>query len=131
MNSNYTIEGMTIAITNMEKMLDFYSNIFHIQFHEKEMYGAKLYEGQWGNLKLLFCPAALAGNTATQNRHQFDILVADLPALVERAKKFGGTPMGNIDKNEVFWSVGIYDPDNNSLVFKELLEKSPIFTDNQ
>lgn len=35
-NTDYQIEGMTIAITNMEQMLNFYSNTFKIQFTVKK-----------------------------------------------------------------------------------------------
>ena len=66
-----------MAITNMQKMLAFYSNVFQIEFTEKEMYGSHLYSGIWGELNLLFCPAEIAQNTAEQNRHQFDIEVSD------------------------------------------------------
>ena len=58
---DYQIEGMTMAITNMEQMLDFYSNTFNILFTEKEMYDSKLYSGVWGAFNLLFCPAKIAG----------------------------------------------------------------------
>ena len=118
----YQIEGMTMAITNMKEMVDFYTNIFNLQFEEKEMYGTKLYAGIWGGLKLLFCPAEIAGNTAKQNRHQFDIIVPDLQQLIELTTKHGGKPMSAIVENEHFWSVGIYDPDENSIVFKQLKE---------
>ena len=118
--ADYQIEGLTMAITNMEQMLDFYSNVFKIQFEEKEMYDSKLYSGAWGGLNLLFCPAEIAGNTAVQNRHQFDIVISDLKKIVELTTKYGGKPMGEIVKDEYSWSIGIYDPDKNSILFKQL-----------
>lgn len=117
---DYRIEGMTIAIKNMAQMLDFYSNTFAIQFSEKALMGAKLYEGVWGGLSLLFCPATLAKNTAEQNRHQFDIVVPDLQKVIEITKKHGGRPMSEIVEDEHAYRVGIYDPDNNSILFKQL-----------
>ncbi len=33
---DYKIEGLTLAITNMEKMLSFYSKVFNMQFTEKK-----------------------------------------------------------------------------------------------
>jgi len=117
---DYKIEGMTMAITNMEPMLDFYANVFNIEFEEKEMYNSKLYSGVWGGLNLLFCPAEIAGNKAVQNRHQFDIVVSDLPKVVELTAKHGGKPMGEIVEGESAWSIGIYDPDKNSILFKQL-----------
>ncbi len=119
-DKSYQIEGMTIAITNMERMLEFYSKVFDIDFSEKEMYNSKLYSGHWGGLDLLFCPAEIAGNTAIQNRHQFDIIVSDLEAIIEVATKYGGKTMGGIVENEDIRNVGIYDPDKNSILFKQL-----------
>ena len=118
--TGYQIEGMTIAVTSMEQMLDFYANTFNIRFTEKEMYGSKLYSSVWGGLNLLFCPANIAGNTSEQNRHQFDILVLDLKKTIEITTKYGGKAMGEIVEDEYSWSIGIYDPDKNSILFKQL-----------
>ena len=117
---DFKIEGMTIAITKMEEMLTFYENVFQIKFEEKAMFGSKLYAGVWGNLNLLFCPAKIAGNTATQNRHQFDIIVPNLQKTIEKATRFGGKTMSDIVEDDSSSSVGIYDPDNNSILFKQL-----------
>ena len=117
---DYKIEGLTIAITNMKQMLDFYSNVFNVKFEAKKMYGTTLYTGVWGGLNLLFCPAEIAGNTAIQNRHQFDITVPDLQSIIGLATKHGGKLMGEIAEDRHSRSIGIYDPDNNSITFKQV-----------
>ena len=117
---DFQFEGLTIAVTNMRPMLQFYSRVFGIEFKEQELFGATLYAGEWGELQLLFCPAAIAQNTAQQNRHQFDLLVADLDQLIETAIAAGGQLMGPVTEDEHAKSVGIYDPDRNSMVFKQL-----------
>lgn len=117
---NYRIEGMTMAISNMPAMLDFYSKVFEITFTEKELYNTRLYSGVWGGFELLFCPAEIAGNEAEQNRHQFDIVVSDLNKIIETTVKYGGSLMGEIVENDACLSIGIYDPDKNSIVFKQL-----------
>ncbi|MCE7996661.1 MAG: VOC family protein [Roseivirga sp.] len=118
---SYQIEGLTLAITDMSKMLDFYTAVFGIDFTEQDMYSSRLYAGQWGDLKLLFCPAELAQNSAEQNRHQFDILVDDLDQILQVAKSHGGQMMSHVTEEGGFRSVGIYDPDRNSMVFKQKL----------
>ena len=118
-DSQYQIEGMTMAITHMDEMLRFYSNLFLISFEEKEMFNTKLYTGKWGDLKLLFCPAEIAQNTATQNRHQFDIVVSDLAFIIDLAKMNGGEIMGEIAETDHDLSVGMYDPDKNSIILKQ------------
>lgn len=117
---DYKIEGMTVAITNMEAMLNFYTALFNIKFTQQEMFGTKLYSGQWGELKLLFCPAEIAQNTATQNRHQFDIIVSDIYKAIDIATKNGGKLIGEINKDNHSLSAGVYDPDQNSMTFKQL-----------
>lgn len=117
----YQIEGLTLAITDMPKMLAFYTAVFGINFTEQEMYGSQLYAVQWGDLKVLFCPADLAENSAEQNRHQFDIVVDDLDHLLQVAKSHGGRMMSHVTEDGGFRSVGLYDPDHNSIVFKQKL----------
>lgn len=117
---DYEIEGMTIAVTNMTQMLDFYTHTFGIQFEERELSGFKLYSGVWGEMKLLFCPAELAGNKATQNRHQFDVIVSNLEEIESITTAYGGLPMGDKTEREGVWTLGIYDPDKNSILFKVL-----------
>ena len=121
-NINYKVEGMTVAVTKMEEMLSFYSNVFEMKFEEQEMFNSKLYSSRWGDLELLFCPAELAQNKAKQNRHQFDVVVDDLEKVIKIAKKYGGKLMGEVQNEEPWKSVGIYDPDNNSILFKEKLK---------
>ena len=121
--ATYEIEGMTMAVTNMPQMLDFYSNLFDIEFVEKDMFGSKLYAGKWSGLNLLFCPAEIARNTATQNRHQFDIVVPDLKNTLEEIAKHGGKSMGEMAEDETSWSVGVYDPDGNSILFKQFKKR--------
>lgn len=83
------------------------------------MYGATLYAGNFDYLKLFLCPAEIARNEARQNRHQFDIIVFDLEEILERVLKFGGEVIGKATEDEDFKSVGIYDPDRNSMVLNE------------
>jgi len=118
-NPTFQIEGMTVAITHMDQMVRFYSKIFGIDFREKQMYGATLYEGRWGGFNLLFCPAEIARNTAEQNRHQLNVVVSNLKGLMERVKNLGGEVMGEVLEDEKSLSVGIYDPDKNSMTLKE------------
>lgn len=113
------IEGLTIAVTDMEQMVNFYSKVFGIGFTNKQVYGTTLYNGEWGGLKLQFCPAQLAGIEAAQNRHQFDIVVDDLDKALVQVSVHGGSMMHDIQENETSRSVGVYDPDKNSIVLIE------------
>lgn len=111
---------MTIATFKMQEMVDFYSNLLGVDFVIKEVFGATLYSGELGKLKLLFCPAAVAGNTATQNRHQLDVLVPNLNEILGKLDQYGGEIMGEVSDSAECMSVGVYDPDRNSMVLMQL-----------
>lgn len=117
---DFKIEGLTLAVTDMEKMLQFYSHVFGIKFARQELGSAVLYAGKWGNMQILFCPAQIAGNTAKQNRHQFDIVTEDLENMFAKVKESGGEMMGSVTTaSDGSKSIGIYDPDKNSMVIKQ------------
>jgi predicted enzyme related to lactoylglutathione lyase len=117
--TNYKIEGLTIAINDMPKMLAFYKNLFGIKFIEHDEFGTKLYSGKWADLTILFCPAEVAQNRATQNKHQFDIVVTELDGWIRKCKNNGGVTIGEITDTKEYRSSGIYDPDRNTIVLKE------------
>lgn len=116
---SYEIEGLTVAINDMPRMLTFYKNVFDIDFAERNEFGTKLYSGKWANLTLLFCPAEVAQNKATQNKHQFDIVVKGLDDWIRKCQDNGGVTIGEVSNQKSFRSIGIYDPDRNTIVLKE------------
>lgn len=116
---DYKIEGLTMAINDMTKMLTFYKNVFKIEFTERVEFGAKLYVGKWADLTLLFCPAELAQNKATQNKHQFDIVVKGMDNWIKKCEENGGMSIGEVLSQDGFSSIGIYDPDRNTIVLKQ------------
>lgn len=115
------ISGMTIAVTQMHEMVDFYHNVLKLEFEEVNMFGATLFKAQLGAIEILFCPAELAQNTAKQNRHQLNFEIDDLAQTLTDVLKYGGQIMGDQQKDESFIQIGIKDPDNNSLVLKQKL----------
>jgi predicted enzyme related to lactoylglutathione lyase len=117
----YKIQGMTMSITNMETMLDFYMNMFNMTFVEKKMNGNYLYSTTWSGLDLLFIPAELTKIQANQNRHQIDVIVEDIEKVIDTALKFGGRIIGKLVEDENSKSVGVYDPDGNSILFVEMM----------
>ena len=115
------IEGFTIATVKTEAMVKFYSNVFDIKFNEFEAYNSKLYSGKWGELKVLLCPAEVAGVETERNRHQFDISVANIEVILKNVLSNGGKTMGEVLTSGSTKSVGIMDPDGNTIVLKQYL----------
>lgn len=120
-NESYRTEGFTPAVHNMPDMLAFYAGVFGINFTRQEQFDDVLYQGQWGDFTILLCPAVIAGNTASQNRHQFDVNVENLESFLRLCIKHGGTAIGVPTEAEGIRSIGIFDPDRNTLILKENL----------
>ena len=118
---NYQIKQLTIAVKNMPLMLEFYEGVFQIRFTMQEMHGYQLYKADWLGMELLFCPAELANNTATQNRHQFEFETENILLTVEATQAHHGLLMGDIVQQDNVKTVAVYDPDHNSMVFVETM----------
>lgn len=110
------ITGMTLAVTQMERMISFYSNVFQLNFEEVKMYGSSLYKTELGGVEILFCPADIAQNTAKQNRHQLNVVVNNLKDALSMVEQHEGSILGEPNKKDGIIEVGIKDPDNNSIV---------------
>lgn len=117
--SDQTIKGFTMAVFNMDAMIQFYNHVFGINFKKENMFDTVLYKCHWGGLDVLFCPAELANNSSDQNRHQFDIIVDNIEEAVKQVIMNEGKLISKIKQGENYISVGIKDPDNNSIVLKQ------------
>ena len=106
------ISGITLAVTNMQDMVKFYSKVFGLNFTATDIGDARLYSADWQGRRLLFCPAEIAKNTAKQNRHQFEFYVQDLDAIKKKIETSGGTIFDSTGN-----AISVYDPDMNSMVF--------------
>lgn len=114
--------GMTLAVDQMDKMVTFYSSVFQLDFEEVKMYGSSLYQTSLDGMEILFCPAEIAQNTATQNKHQLNFAVSNLKAALSKVEKYGGSILGEPNEKDGAMEVGIKDPDNNSIVLIESLK---------
>ena len=108
-----------MAVFNMDAMIRFYNQVFGIEFKKENMFDTVLYKCYWDGLDILFCPAELANNYSEQNRHQFDIIVKDIEEAVKQVIMNEGTIISKIKAGKIYKSVGIKDPDNNSIVLKQ------------
>ncbi len=107
------VKGFTLAVRDMVSMVKFYQEVFSVEFQQIEAFHDHLYQGKFGELNLLLCPASVAGNNALENRHQFDIEVDDLKTYKDSIVQYGGRLM---DQNNSDESLAFYDPDGNSMV---------------
>ncbi|HYN87473.1 MAG TPA: hypothetical protein VER55_03025, partial [Ardenticatenaceae bacterium] len=96
------------------EMVSFYNALFAADLQPMAAFGTTLYRGTLHGVPFLICPNTIAGVTALQNRHQFTYDVADVRAIVERARQGGGELMQQDEGVAT-----ILDPDGNTMVFQQ------------
>ncbi|MEO5931124.1 MAG: VOC family protein [Candidatus Kapaibacterium sp.] len=114
----FRVARVTYAITNVEKMVAFYENVFQMKFESFDGGGTKLYSGMLLGQNTLFCPNTLAGVVAEQNRLQYDIVVSDIDGVAARVRASGGKVR---EENTVEGrkTMTIVDPDGNTIIFHQ------------
>ena len=115
----YNIESMNLATTNLDAMVEFYAHVFGVVFERHEIAGGELYEGTFAGIPLVLIPAALVGIAATDNRMQLDIAVSDIRSVIEQVEGHGGRTNGKLVEDDEVRCFGVFDPDDNFIVFKE------------
>ncbi|QQS31103.1 MAG: hypothetical protein IPM47_09375 [Sphingobacteriales bacterium] len=116
------INKITLASTDIESMVLFYSQVFSCKFVPKQAYGTTLYAGKILGLNLLLCPNEIAGVKAEQSRHQFEFKVPDLEETIELCISNCGRLLGEVFVKEQQKTATITDPDGNTLVFIQNLQ---------
>lgn len=116
----YSLGAMNLAATHLEPMVAFYGGVFGIEFTEEPVGDDVLYAGQLAGTPFVLLPAALAQVDAKQNRMQLDVHVDDLDASIARVEQHGGRTNGHIGEDDEARCIGVFDPDDNFMVFKQL-----------
>lgn len=114
--------GLTIAVDRMDRMVEFYNAVFDARLEPTVHIGEQqFYGGRLGALELTFCPNAIAGVVADQNRQQFRFAVDDIAAAVATGLKHHGREINPIDEYKGARVASLADPDGNTIEFVELL----------
>ncbi|MCP4439476.1 MAG: hypothetical protein GY810_11090 [Aureispira sp.] len=117
------IGKVTIAVTKINEMVNFYTTIFSCDFKKIDAYNNTLYMGEIKGVKILLCPNEIADVKAEQNRFQFDFYVKDIKKLIIDIETSGGRIIGKTEGAETLQSVSVMDPDGNTMVF---IQKSTV-----
>ncbi len=113
------ITGITLATYSHMKMKDFYEKVFDIRFTKRAVQGYTLYNGSLGQVNFELCPAELAGNNTTQNRHQLTVDTEDLSRTIDLVRAQGGSVENEIAMYEGRLMAVIADPDQNSIILRQ------------
>ncbi|PCJ62483.1 MAG: hypothetical protein COA79_02955 [Planctomycetota bacterium] len=115
----YKIEAMVLAATNMDKMVDFYTNVFGIEFEEEATEDGNFYNGKWAEFDFTLIPTELSDVKDGQNPMHYDIFVPDLEKSIELVEKHNGKTNEQLGEDDTLKAIGIFDPDENFMVFKQ------------
>ena len=124
-NSMFFLGGLSIAVNNMSKMVNFYNEVFETQMEPYSLNDFTLYQGKMGDLNITLTPNALLGIRADKSRYQLSFNVPNLEHVLTIVKGTGGKQMQEISVDGTEKYCGILDPDGNSI---ELVEHIPQMT---
>ena len=117
---NFTLEGLTIAVNNMEAMVKFYNSIFRSDLRPIDIGdGLKMYKGSFLGLSILLCPNSLAGVKAEQNRQQFKITVDNIESFFTKVESIGDYIKDKPNSFNGIKACVLIDPDGNTIEINE------------
>lgn len=123
-NPRVHLDGLTIAVDNLEGMAHFYSRVLDAELYPRAFGPAQLYGGQMAGLDLQLCPKEVAGIHATQNLHQLRFVVPNLEEALVVAVAAGGTREGAVVQAGGQRRGAVRDPDGNSIELVQV-DKAP------
>ena len=109
------IDNITIAVDNIESIVDFYSNTFNLDLNEIDLGEFSMYVGNINDIQVLFCPKSIAGITAVENTIQIRLVVEKIEETIDKAIRSGGGKLGDIQISDGVKTAAIIDPDGNSI----------------
>jgi catechol 2,3-dioxygenase-like lactoylglutathione lyase family enzyme len=110
-----TISSIAIRVSNVEAMVAFYSEAFHVQFHEVDTYGIRSQFGEVDGITLKLVPIRDDSDFKGYPVHQPGFVVADVEAVIDLALKHGGRQEGRVIRVEGKIQAAVRDPDGNTI----------------
>jgi len=110
-----SIATIALRVCNMDAMLNFYSQAFHVQFREVDTYGIRSQFGELDGVTLKFVPIRASEDFENYPIHQLGFFVADVEAVINLALQHGGRQESGILRNGAEIQAAIRDPDGNSI----------------
>jgi predicted enzyme related to lactoylglutathione lyase len=111
----FAISQITIAYNQEDEMVDFYNQLLNADLSPFNVGDFRFYKGKIGEIGLLFCPNEMLGIKAEKNNIQFTVQVSNLEEILSKVSQCGGKQIQEINKKDGRSSVGISDPDGNSI----------------
>jgi len=109
------LSSLAIRVANMDSMLAFYAEAFHVQFQEVDTYGIKSQFGELNGMTLKFVPIRDEVDFKGYPIHQPGFVVPDVQSVIDIAQKYGGRQEGQLIKVDGKIQAAIRDPDGNTI----------------
>jgi len=115
------IDRITMAITNMEEMVQFYQNVLPLKLYPEVRGDYTIYLGKVGDVEIIFCPKEIAGVNAAINTIQVRFVVPNVGKAFKNGLAGEGLEISNPQEIGGDIHAALRDPDGNSL---ELIERN-------
>ena len=109
------LSSIAIRVSNVEEMIAFYSEAFHVQFREVDTYGIRSQFGEMDGITLKLVPIRDEADFKGYPVHQPGFVVPDVEAVIDLALKYGGRQEGRTLQVEGKIQAAIRDPDGNTI----------------
>lgn len=109
------ISSIAFRVYNMDAMLAFYSEAFHVQFQAVDTYGIQSQFGDMDGITLKFVPIREGDDFKNFPIHQPGFVVTDVEAVIDLALKHGGRQEGQTLRAEGKTQAAVRDPDGNTI----------------
>ena len=109
------MSSLAIRISNVEAMLQFYSEAFGVQFREVNTYGIPSQFGDMNGITLKFVPIRDDADFKSFPIHQLGFTVANVEGVVALAVQYGGQLEGQILRRDGKLQAAVRDPDGNTI----------------
>lgn len=116
------IDRITLAVSDMDRMKQFYEAILPVKFYDQKLSNYALYIATVGGLEIILCPKELAGVRATINTIQLRFAISNVSRAFENGLAMGGTAITQPQKRGRAQHASLKDPDGNSLEIIEYFE---------
>ena len=109
------ISSLAIRVSNVEAMLQFYSEAFGVQFRKVDTYGIPSHFGEVDGITLKFVPIRDNADFKEFPIHQPGFTVADVEGVIALAMQYGGQLEGKIMHIDGKLQAAVRDPDGNTI----------------
>jgi catechol 2,3-dioxygenase-like lactoylglutathione lyase family enzyme len=109
------LSSIAIRVSNLDAMVRFYSEAFHIQFQEVNTSGIPSQFGELNGITLKLVPIRDEADFQSFPIHQPGFVVPDVEAVIALAIQYGGRQEGSLLRNQDGVQAAIRDPDGNTI----------------